>query len=35
MGVFNDELVSIGGRLREQALKVVEEAGWPGWTFGY
>ena len=35
LGVFNDELVPIGGRLKEQALTLVEEAEWPGWTFGY
>ena len=35
LGVFNYELVPIGGRLKEQALTLVEEAEWPGWTFGY
>ena len=35
VGIFNYELVPIGGRLKEQALQLVEEAEWPGWTFGY
>jgi len=35
LGVFNYELVPIGGRLKEQVLKLVEVAEWPGWTFGY
>ena len=35
LGVFNDELVPIGGRLKEHALQLVEAAEWPGWTFGY
>ena len=35
LGVLNYELVPIGGRLKEQALKLVEVAEWPGWTFGY
>jgi hypothetical protein len=35
LGVFNFELVPIGGRLKEHALQLVEEAEWPGWTFGY
>ena len=35
LGVVNYELVPIGGRLKEQALKLVEVAEWPGWTFGY
>ena len=35
LGVFNYELVPIGGRLKEAVLKLVEVAEWPGWTFGY
>jgi hypothetical protein len=35
LGVFNYELLPIGGRLKEQVLKLVEVAEWPGWTFGY
>ena len=35
VGIFNYELVPVGGRLKEQALQLVEEAEWPGWTFGY
>ena len=35
LGVFNYELVPIGGRLQEDVLKLVEVAEWPGWTFGY
>lgn len=35
IGVFNYELLSIGGRLKEEVLKLVEVAEWPGWTFGY
>ena len=35
IGAFNYELVPIGGRLKEQALTLVEVAEWPGWTFGY
>ena len=35
LGVFNYELVPIGGRLKEHALQLVEAAEWPGWTFGY
>ena len=35
LGVFNYDLVPIGGRLKEEALKLVEVAEWPGWTFGY
>ena len=35
LGVFNYELVPIGGRLKEEVLKLVEVAEWPGWTFGY
>ncbi len=35
LGVFNYELVPIGGRLKEEALKLVEVADWPGWTFAY
>ena len=34
-GVFNYELVPIGGRHKEHALQLVEEVEWPGWTFGY
>ncbi len=34
-GVFNYELLPIGGRLKEEVLKLVEVAEWPGWTFGY
>ena len=35
IGVFNYELLPIGGRLKEEVLKLVEVAEWPGWTFGY
>lgn len=35
LGVFNYELLPIGGRLKEEVLKLVEVAEWPGWTFGY
>lgn len=35
LGIFNYELVPIGGRLQEEVLKLVEVAEWPGWTFGY
>lgn len=35
LGVFNYELVPVGGRLKKRALELVEEAEWPGWTFGY
>ena len=35
LGVFNDEVLPIGRRLKEQVLKLVEVAEWPGWTFGY
>ena len=35
LGVFNYELVPIGGRLKEHALQLVEAAEWPDWTFGY
>jgi len=35
LGVFDYELVPIGGRLKEHALQLVEVAEWPGWTFGY
>ena len=35
LGVFNYELLPIGGRLMEEVLKLVEVAEWPGWTFGY
>lgn len=35
IGVFNYELLPIGGRLKQEVLKLVEEAEWPGWTFGY
>ncbi len=34
LGVFNYELLPIGGRLREE-VKLVEVAEWPAWTFGY
>jgi hypothetical protein len=35
IGVFNYELVPVGGRLKKRALEFLEEAEWPGWTFGY
>ena len=35
LGVFNYELVPGSGRLKRRALELVEEAEWPGWTFGY
>ena len=35
LGVFNYELLPIGGRLKEEVLKLVEVAEWPAWTFGY
>jgi hypothetical protein len=35
LGVFNYELLPIGGRLEEEVLKLVDVAEWPGWTFGY
>ena len=35
LGVFDYELQPIGGRLKEEVLKLVEVAEWPGWTFGY
>jgi hypothetical protein len=35
LGVFNHELLPIGGRLKEEVLELVEVAEWPGWTFGY
>lgn len=35
LGVFDYEPQPIKGRLKEQALKLVEVAEWPGWTFGY
>jgi hypothetical protein len=35
LGVFNYELLPIDGQLKEQVLKLVELAEWPGWTFGY
>jgi hypothetical protein len=35
LGVFNYELVRVGGRLKQRALELVEQAEWPGWTFGY
>lgn len=35
LGVFNDELVPVSRRLKKRALELVEEAEWPGWTFGY
>jgi hypothetical protein len=35
LGVFNYELVPVGGRMKKRALELVEEAEWPGWTFGY
>jgi hypothetical protein len=35
LGVFNYELLPLGGRLKEEVLKLVEVAEWPGWTFGY
>lgn len=35
IGVFNYELLPIGGRLKEEVLKLVEVAEWPDWTFGY
>ena len=35
LGVFNDEVLPIGRRLKEQVLKLAEVAEWPGWTFGY
>jgi hypothetical protein len=35
IGVFNYGLLPIGGRLKEEVLKLVEVAEWPGWTFGY
>ena len=33
LGVFDYELLPIGGRLKEEVLKLVEVAEWPGWTF--
>ena len=35
LGVFDYELVPVGGRLKKRALELVEVAEWPGWTFGY
>ena len=35
LGVFNYELVPVGGRWKKRALELVEVAEWPGWTFGY
>ncbi len=35
LGVFNYELLPINGRLREEVLKLIDVAEWPGWTFGY
>ena len=35
IGVFNYELLPINGRLREEVLKLIDVAEWPGWTFGY
>ena len=35
LGVFDYELVPIGGRLKEHALELVERPSGPAWTFGY
>ncbi len=35
LGVFDYELLPIGGRLKVEVLKLVEVAEWPEWTFGY
>lgn len=35
LGVFDYELQPIKGRLKKQALELVEVAERPGWTFGY
>ena len=34
LGVFDYELQPIKGCLKKR-LELVEEAEWPGWTFGY